>query len=432
MGREMTGEFGRVLRQNIKTILIVVLLVGLTGLVYIYPFHTHFRFTVSVAVLATLLLYFPRLPVFGTAVLSGLAIFAGRSITQLTMDPVAPGQILAANLPAIVYYITYGACFQGLGLRRMVHNVPAIVLLLSTIDIFSNIVELTTRGDALEGPTETVFASLVAVAVLRAILAVGGYYVLRRYQAFVLAEDQVVRYTELTVMIAQLKTELYYLNKSSQAIEQVMEDSYWLYKRLNERGDKEPTAPQALAVARNIHEVKKDYYRVVAGIEAILQPSATVQGMRLAEIFFIIEQNTRRYLEGLNKKITLEFKYETDFITDRHYAIVSILDNLIINAIEACGDSGNILVGEKVSAGDIVFVVEDNGCGTKPEDADLLFQVGYSTKFCPHTGKMSTGLGLSHVKNLSEMLSGSVAVKSGQPTRFIVTLPADKITLPDE
>lgn len=428
----MTGEFGRVLRQDFKTILIVVFLVGLTGLVYIYPFHTHFRFTVSVAVLATLLLYFPRLPIFVTAVLSGLAIFAGRSITQLTFDPVTLGQILTANSPAIIYYISYGACFQGLGLRRMVHNVPAIVLLLSTIDIFSNIVELTTRGDALSGTTETVFSSLVAVAVLRAILAVGGYYVLRRYQAFVLAEDQVARYIELTVMIAQLKAELYYLNKSSQAIEQVMEDSYWLYKRLNERGSDDPTAPQALAVARNIHEVKKDYYRVVTGIEAILQPTATVQGMRLAEIFFIIEQNTRRYLDGLNKKITIEFKYEADFITDQHYAIVSVLDNLIINAIEACGENGNILVGEKAVAGDIVFVVEDNGCGIKPEDADLLFQVGYSTKFCPHTGKMSTGLGLSHVKNLSEMLSGSVTVEGGQPTRFTVTLPADKITLPDE
>jgi two-component system sensor histidine kinase YcbA len=426
----MTGEFGRILRQDIKTIIVVVFLVGLTGLVYIYPFHTHFRFTVSVAVLATLLLYFPRLPIFGTAVLSGLAIFAGRCLTQMTFDPVAMGQILTANLPAIVYYISYGACFQGLGLRRLVHNVPAIVLLLSTIDIFSNIVELITRGDIFIGGG--VFSSLVAVAVLRAILSVGGYYVLKRYQAFVLAEDQVARYTELTVMIAQLKAELYYLNKSSQDIEQVMEDSYWLYKRLNERGGDDPNAPQALAVARNIHEVKKDYYRVVAGIESILQPSTTVQGMRLAEIFFIIEQNTRRYLERLHKQITIEFKYEADFITDQHYAIVSVLDNLIINAIEACGESGEIRVSEKVLAGDIVFVVEDNGCGIKPEDADLLFQVGYSTKFCPDTGKMSTGLGLSHVRNLSEMLSGSVTVESGQPTRFIVALPADKITLPDE
>lgn len=424
-------ELFRALRQEYKTILVVVFLVGLTGLVYIYPFHTHFRFTVSVAVLATLLLYFPGLPPFATAVLAGVAIFIGRSAAQFTFDPLGFLQVMAINLPAIVYYVTYGACFQALGLRRMVDNPPALILLLSLIDVFSNIVELVVRGDPLQNP-ETVFSRLVGVAVLRAILGVGGYYVLRRYKAFVLAEEQVARYNELTVMIAQLKAELFYLKKSSQDIERVMEDSYWLYKSLHARAGDDPEAAQALAVARNIHEVKKDYHRVATGIEAILHPSASVKGLRLSEIFLIIEQNTRRVLGG--KKIILTADHEADFVTDQHYAIVSILDNLIINAIEACGDSGEIRVRERGAAGKIVFTVEDNGCGISPEDSELLFEAGYSTKYCPHTGKMSTGLGLAHVKNLAEMLGGTVEVKAvpGEHTRFTVTLPANNIVLADE
>lgn len=422
-------EIIRTLRQEYRTILVVVFLVGLTGLVYIYPFHTHFRFTISVAVLATLLLYFPRLPAFPTAVLAGAAIFVGRSLAQLIFDQAGFVQVITINWPAIVYYISYGACFQYFRLRRLVDNVPALILMLSIIDIFSNIVELVTRADPLTNP-ELVFSRLVGVAVLRAILGVGGYYVLRRYQAFVLAEEQVARYTELTVMIAQLKAELYYLKKSSQDIERVMEDSYWLYKSLHAKGGADEGAAQALAVARNIHEVKKDYHRVVNGIEAILHPSASVMGLRLSEIFFIIEQNTRRGLGP--KKIDLSLTYEADFITDQHYAIVSILDNLIINAIEACGDMGEIRVTERTIEGKIVFTVEDNGCGIKPEDFDMLFQVGYSTKFCPHTGKMSTGLGLAHVKNLTEMLGGTVtAARSGlaEYTRFTVALPDKNIVL---
>ncbi len=427
-------ELIRVVRREYKSILVVVLLVGLAGLAYIYPFHTHFRFTVSVAVLATLLLYFPRLPIFTTAVLSGVAIFVGRSVVQLAFAPAGFLEVVLINSPSIVYYISYGACFQGLGIRRMVDNLPALILLLSVSDVFSNLVELLTRGDPLRGNPETVFSSLVGVAVLRAVLAVGAYYALRRYQAFVLAEEQVARYTALTVMIAQLKAELYYLKKSSQDIEQVMEDSYWLYKRLYARDSADPDAAQALAVARNIHEVKKDYSRVVTGIENILHPSATLHGLRLKEIFFIIEQNIRRYLAGLDKNIAISFAYELDFVTDQHYTIVSILDDLIINAIEACGDTGIIRVTERAAEGEIVFVVEDNGCGIKAEDFDLLFEVGYSTKFCPVTGKMSTGLGLSHVRNLTEMMEGTVQVESGagRLTKFTVTLPKKNIVLPGE
>lgn len=429
----MASEFFRVIRREYKTILVVVVLVGMAGLAYIYPFHTHFRFTVSVAVLATLLLYFPRLPVFTTAVLSGVAIFVGRSAVQMTFDQVDFLEVMAINSPSIVYYIFYGACFRALHLRRLVNNLPALILFLSLGDIGSNIVELVTRGDPIHGTPE-VLSSLVGVAVLRAVLAVGAYYALRRYQAFVLAEEQVARYTALTVMIAQLKAELYYLKKSSQDIERVMEESYWLYKRLHARDEADGDAAQALAVARNIHEVKKDYHRVAAGIEAILHPSATLKGLRLGELFFIIEQNTRRYLAGIDRKIAITFAYEADFVTDQHYTVVSILDDLIINSIEACGDTGVIRVAERAEAGIIVFSVEDNGCGIKAADFDLLFEVGYSTKFNSATGKMSTGLGLSHVKNLTEMLGGEVAVASevGRYTKFTVTIPAQNIVLPGE
>ena len=96
---------------------------------------------------------------------------------------------------------------------------------------------------------------------------------------------------------------------------------------------------------------------------------------------------------------------------------------------EACGEKGRVYVSEAAAGENIVFAVEDDGCGIAPEDYDLLFEVGYSTKFCPDTGKMSTGLGLAHVRNLSEMMGGTVTIDSapGKYTRFTVTLPAANI-----
>ncbi|HMM22935.1 MAG TPA: ATP-binding protein [Selenomonadales bacterium] len=426
----------RNLRQESTTILTGVVLVGLTGLVYIYPFHTHFRFTVSVTVLATLLIYFPRIPAVTTATLCGAVICIGRIVVQVLFDKAGFPEVVWINLPALFYYLLYGSLFSVLQVRQLVNNALKLVLMLSLIDVFCNIFELVIRADLFNGDRESIFTSLVAVAILRALLTVGAYYALRRYQSFILAEEQMARYTELTVMIAQLKAELYYLNKSSQDIERVMEESYWLYKSLhakNQNGSEGSNeAAQALTIARNIHEVKKDYYRVVTGIEGILRPSTKVKGMSLPEIFFIIEQNTLRFLKGTHKKIDISFHYDFEFTTDQHYMIVSLLDNLITNAIEACGETGKIKVEEYRDAGNIILSVEDNGCGIKPEDADLVFQVGYSTKFCRDTGRMSTGLGLAHVKNLTEMLEGSVELVSGPCafTQFKLVLPVKNIVLP--
>jgi two-component system sensor histidine kinase YcbA len=399
-------------------------------MVYIYPFHTQFRFTISVAILATLLLFFARVPIFATALISGIIIFAGRSTAHLIFNPADLWQATLANFPAIVYYAAYGLSFEVLGVRRYINNIPVLILLLSVCDLIGNSIELFIRAEPLAGSFDTMASSIIGVAILRSLLTTGSYYALRRYHAFVLSRNRAEHYARQTVMIAQLKAELYYLKKSSQDIERVMAESYLLYKKLSAK--KQPgrkiEADTALAVARNIHEVKKNYTRVIAGFETVLQPSADITGMRLSEVFAIIEQNTRRFVAGLNKQIDISFVCLVDFVTNKHYAIVSILDNLIINAIEACGDNCRIAVSGQQEESGIVFAVHDNGCGVKPEDCEILFQAGYSTKFDAETGKMSTGLGLAHVKNLAALLQGAVSVKSEQGnTLFKVSIPKENL-----
>lgn len=184
-------------------------------------------------------------------------------------------------------------------------------------------------------------------------------------------------------------------------------------------------ADEALAIAREIHEIKKDYYRVVAGIENILMPSSKAQEVKLSDILHIIEQNTMRYLSVMDKKMTITYNQADDFITDKHYTLVSILDNLIMNSIEACSEGGIIRVVQTSSKDEMFFCVEDNGSGIDPKEFDLIFNPGYSTKFSPRTGNISTGLGLAHVKIYVELLGGSIRVESlpGVCTRFFMSFP---------
>jgi two-component system sensor histidine kinase YcbA len=423
-------NFKRKIYDRYYLILNTVFLVGLISVLSIHPFDNHFRFTFGISILSTLLLYFPRLPIITTAILSGVVIMISRIVLYTLADDNSNlVTITVLSLPVLSYYVIFGMGFHFLRIRSNIRNIPAIILKLIGADFFSNVMELVIRHTFSISESAGFLPYLVGVAVLRSTLAVYGYYALKQYHVFILAEDHLKRYTQLVMVFAKIKTELFYLQKSSQDIEQVMEESFLLFQELESFTKKDKamnvSLGRALKVAKDIHEVKKDYYRVIKGIEDILVPSGKEKGMGISEIFHIIEQNTIRFLNVDTKKIRIIYNRVDDFITDKHYAIVSILNNLIINAIEVCGEYGVIKVSQLRAGEDVIFCVEDNGRGIAKEDIELIFVPGYSTKYSETTGKMSTGLGLVHVKNLTEMMGGKIQVISqqGNGTQISVILP---------
>jgi two-component system sensor histidine kinase YcbA len=421
------------LLHNNKSLVNTVLLVSLTSIVYVYPFGSYFRFTFAIILLTTFLLYFEQIAILPATIITGVAIVAFRTTTDVIMGVQDFEEAILGNLPSLTYYVAFGLLFYSLSIREQAENGLALVLLLSVTDIASNMVELFFRAELLNGNSKVILPSIVGVAVARAILAVIGYYALRQYQNFILANEQAERYIEQTVMVAQLKSELFYLEKSSQDIENVMEKAYWLYKQLNCQGQGiqtvEEPPEQALDIARGIHEIKKDYYRVISGIENILRPSSKAEEVKLSEILFIIKQNTQHNPNVIEKKISITYEQGEDFVTAQPYTLVSILNNLIINSIEACDDYGKIKVVHTNTKEEIVLCVEDNGIGIDEKEFELIFNPGYSTKFSPRTGKISTGLGLSHVKNYIELLGGTIRVESTANvcTKFFITLPSSSV-----
>jgi two-component system sensor histidine kinase YcbA len=423
-----------------KFLVHVVLFVSLGGMVSIYPFEqSYFRFSLSVSILSMLLLYFSHLPALITALLSGLSVLGLRSLIYL---PLGMSDFLAAlvhNFPAITYYFVFGICFHLLKVRQHTKQLPLLIVLLCLMDVFGNIAELMTRGEFLEINVEYMITSMVTMAVIRAIIAVAGYYGLKKYHASILAEDQLTRYVTMNVMVAELKTELFFLKKSASDIEKVMADSYELYQSLQSEfcpkadylQQRAELSSHALSVARNIHEIKKDYYRVTVGIEDVLKPSTLELGIPLSEVFSLIKQNAYRNLAYNQRNISIDFHYTKDFtiVSIYVYTIVSILNNLLSNALEACSDGCKIIVQQYFHGENVVFEVQDDGPGIEENDFSVIFAVGYSTKFCPNTGKMSTGLGLSHAKSLTEFIGGTIQVRS-QPhvaTSFIVAVPISKL-----
>lgn len=409
------------------------LLVTLASVLFVHPFNQNFRFTLGVVVLSALLLHFPRLPIILTAILSGVGILATRIAIDIFIRSNDLMPALLQALPAFGYYLVFGVFLYFFKIRQSVQDIPVILIKLGIADLLSNFIEFSIRNDLRLSDSAFILPTLAGVAIFRSMLAVYGYYCLRRYGDFILEDERSARYIQLTTVFAQLKAELYFLHKSLQEIEQVMEQSYLLYKQVDSTkaesaADKSSIGGRALKIARDIHEIKKDYYRVINGIENILS-NANGKGVTLSEIFFIIEQSTTRFIRAKNTNVKISFIRKDDFVTEQHYQLVSILNNLIINAIEACSEEGIIRIIQTRNEDYIVFRVEDNGIGINIEDKDIIFKPGYSTKYSELTGEMNTGLGLTHVRNIVESMDGKIELdtKLGKGIAFIVGIPFNKL-----
>lgn len=95
--------------------------------------------------------------------------------------------------------------------------------------------------------------------------------------------------------------------------------------------------------------------------------------------------------------------------------------NLLINAIEAMPEGGNLTVTTKVESDDCCsFCVEDTGNGITSDVAAKMFDPFFTTK---ETG---TGLGLSIAYEIVRMHHGTIDFsRTNGASRFIVTLPQD-------
>ena len=76
----------------------------------------------------------------------------------------------------------------------------------------------------------------------------------------------------------------------------------------------------------------------------------------------------------------------------------------------------------------VLFVVEDEGPGVAPGDADRIFEPFYRGRAVPD-GVRGTGLGLSIARQLAEAQHGSLtyAPREGGGSRFVLSVPLGRL-----
>jgi len=413
--------------KQIEKLFAICILTSFMGQLYLNPFSTGFRFSFSVVVLSLLLIYFKDTSTIIATSSVGITIALFRAFVYMMGHPgTSWWQMLNDYYPVAMFYILFGIMFEILNVRDKINTAGQFCMALWFCDSISNIVEVVLRREWAGYPFEKVILVIIIMGFIRSLVTICIYYVTAYYMSRYERERKENKYREMVMFIASLKAELFFLRKSMYDIENAMNESYALYEELQGSSLRD----NALSVAKDIHEIKKDYLRVVTGIEKTLSEENHDFHMSLKDIFIIIKENTEKLIEAKNKHIILRFRYSYNFVTGEFYQLISVLNNLIINSIDAIENVGIINIIQETSEEYCTFKVIDNGRGIEREDLELVFEPGFSTKFNHITGEMSTGIGLTHVKHIVEdYFQGEIRVNSEENTKtvFEIIIPIKNI-----
>jgi two-component system sensor histidine kinase YcbA len=277
----------------------------LIGEVYFYPFGTEFRFTAGVIAISFLMLYFSHIPELMLIPISGIAVSAFRIFLSVVVRHTSFVTALNLHYPAFFFYLAY-AVFLKTGKIKNLLNAPVnFISVMALADVGANFVELFIRHEMNLDYFQDIFTMVIGVGLLRSIITFSLYWLIERYRLLIVKEEHQKRYAELLQLVAELKAELFYIKKSTWDLEDAMKEGYEIYRILSTGGENrnsEKIGKRALNLAKDIHEIKKDYLRIISGMGELL-PEENLEGMRLSAIISIIKANTERLLKMSGKNV---------------------------------------------------------------------------------------------------------------------------------
>ncbi len=415
--------------KSVQKMLFVSLSVALASLVNLGLLGSDFVVSAGIIIFVIFLYHYDDMSPVPLGILSGIMVFVMRvAVHELTYGDGFNSAV--TYIIEFIFYIIYSLFFKLLIKKEIKNNLGVLFVKLIVCDFGANFVEGLIRYFILTKPyLVDVIPSLLIVSVVRSVTILTVINALNYYGMLLTKREHEERYKKLLYLTSKLKSELFWIEKNMENIEQVMTQSYELFEQIKNNEDNESWANKALTIAKDIHEIKKENGLVVRGIKDITQNELKDNGMEYKDINNILLETMKRESKIFNKNIEFEFDVGENFYTSKHYYLMSVLRNLITNSMDAVEESQNnakISVIHKIHGQEHVFKVSDNGAGIEEEDLKQIFSPGFSTKINYNTGEINRGLGLSIVQYIvEEQLNGKIDVNSkvGFGTNFIIIIP---------
>lgn len=415
--------------NKLKTALTAAVCIALAAQVNFQLFAPGFMISLAPIILP-IMLYFnrdynPVIIAFSAGIISslyrGLILFVSSNIDNIF-------EVIYADA---LFYFAYGILFLFLYGNKSKSTLTNFFAATVISDYFSNLLEVSVMLHFRNFKIE-IFQTLIIVAFIRATITVFVILLLRYYNFLLRREEHEERYRKLIMITSNVKSEIYFMNQNNIQIEDVMKKAYYLYKALSSKEYPENLRVTSLDVAKDVHEIKKDYISIIKGLEEQFNDSNDIVQMNIKDIINIVSDEIREFIRSNKLKVYIDFKIHNNFNVSNHYYLVTVLRNLIYNSIEARESKKTEYINVDINKyrDECVFIVSDNGTGIRTEDINYIFNAGFSTKFKEETGDICRGIGLAHVKGIvDEVFKGTITVESqvGIGTKFTVKINQDEM-----
>lgn len=358
-----------------------------------------------------------------------------RGLLLLITNNYAIETIAQYILTDIVFYLCYGCMYYFLYWHRAYRNDSTFFFTIVLCDYVSNILEVSLLLNFSDYSLD-LFNILFLVALIRSLISCFIAFLYHYFTLMIRKKSHEKRYYQFLWSVSAVKSEVYFMNKNINEIERIMKNAYLLYKELYNENPSSINGSIALDIARDVHEVKKDYQNVIKGLGSFFEVENDSY-MRLSDILKIVLMHSRGLIRERKLDILITVKKQIDLQVKNHYYLVSILSNIIVNSIDSIGNQhgGLITVIVRDQGEQLVISILDNGPGIPSEIKELIFQPGFSTKFNKYTGAIYRGIGLTNVKIIiEEQFGGNIKVVSeeGKETTFLLSFNKEKLTMGEQ
>lgn len=423
------------LKKDLFILALMMITVPLAGELNFYPINETFRISFGVPTFLLFLLLFRKIPAVFPGFLTAIQVVSFRILLEF----IKQGNwnwisSFESNFSSFFFYFAY-ACFFYVAKANRFYNRPILMGLIGIIiELLSDMTELTMQYLVLGTTIKlTAISEILIMAISHSFLVISFFTMMQLYEAQA-REKQIRKQNEhMLMLISNLYEESIHLKKTLQDAESITKKSYDLYKGLNVMKNKraaedtvEELRRQALIIAGEVHEIKKDNYRIFAGLSKLISGESFTDYMKLDELVSIIKKTNENYASLLGKSIQIEYSIEGVHPPYHVFTLLSIINNIVTNSVEAIVNIGSITINIERDEYWVKFQIEDNGPGVAEKHKNLIFKPGFTTKY-DHSGNPSTGMGLSFVNEMVEQLKGEVFVDnrlSGTGSSFIIQLPA--------
>lgn len=412
-----------------KQVLVFSMLIILLAQINLHIFASNFRVSMGVLLLPVLVFLHRRIPVLPIAVLAGLGVCLSRALIHSVMRSFELSAF-ADFYPELVFYVFYGLMFH-FHCHRHDYRIPhrRCYAALFLMDYLANLLEMICRLQ-LKAFTFPLQADILLVAAVRTLILWTIISGLSQYKFLLFSTAHANRYQRLILLISKLNSEIIWMRKNSAMIEDAMAKSYRLYGQLQEQQAVPELTQSALNVAKDIHEVKKEYVMILRGISEALELNLRDEVMSLSDIMKVLENAMNLLADQQGKQLEFHIDIQNNFKTDKHYFLLSVLRNLLTNAVEASRkDTISLGFIQTEAEGQYLFSVCDDGPGIPTEYLEQIFLPGFSTKINFDTGEINRGLGLNLVEDvIMNQLQGSISVQSRPgSTVFSIIIPREQL-----